>query len=165
MTVVMREYMYPTLPELGEIPYQLEAASTRLYDLMGWAEERSLTDSVKLVYQNETKRISLLLEQAKSVVRRINSGEGGKGDTVKHANSLLEAINSGLDGLNALIGNGTALDYARNVFGDVGEGAKEAYSKVKEELIDTSDKLIGGNAPWLILILGLVLAIVIFVKR
>lgn len=157
--------MYPTIPELGSLPYALQKAEQRLFDAFAWAEDRHLTEASRAVYEAEGSRLRNLVVQCQAIISRINGGTPAKSDSVKQVSSLIDAINSGVDGLNQIIGNGTVLDYANNTFKDVGEGAKEAYSKVKEEVTETADKIVSGNAPWLILILGLVLAIIIFARK
>jgi hypothetical protein len=157
--------MYPTIPELGSLPYELQDAERRLQETFAWAETRSLTEAVRVVYENEGARLRDLVAQCQKTINRINGGTPAKSDSVTMVKSLLSAINSGIDGLNTLVGNGTALDYAKSLLNDSVEEIGDAYHTVKEEVTSTANELISGNAPWLIIILGLVLAIVFFVKK
>lgn len=157
--------MYPTIPELGSLPYDLQKLEQRLIDAFAWAESRNLTEASRAVYEAEGARIRNLVVECQSVINRINGGTPAKTDSIKRVKELLSAIGSGIDGLNAIIGNGTAIDYAKNLMEEGKEVVTDTYDKVKEEVTDTADKLISGNAPWLILILGLVLAIIIFARK
>lgn len=161
-------YMLPALPSLGSLPYDLDDAQYRLNQVRTQAEAKELSEASTIVFQNEVKRISALLDSTRKMIDRIVGGKPMSSDTPKQVQSMLTTIRSGIDGLYEIVGNGTVLDWAKNNFDKLPTTAKNIYEDVKEEVDKGLDEVVGKAAilsPFLIIILALVLAIFIFARK
>lgn len=154
----------PARPELGSLPYDLNEARNRLNNVMTEGEGRDLTDAVKTVVENECKRLNGLMANAYAMIDRIVGGSASPSDTPKNLSSLVNVINSGIDALSKVVGNGTVIDFVRNKGGEVLDGAQGIYDDTKKGIEKTADK-ISSASPFIILVLVLVLGIVFFAGR
>lgn len=158
---------YPTIPALGDLPYQLNEAHNRLINAMGAAAGQDMLDAVKEIYNNEVSRLTGLLQVADAMVSRINSGSASPNDTVQNVTNVIGLLNAGIDGLNTIVGNSTALEYAQNVAADVETKVQQGYDIAKvgaDGLASIVTDKIDSYGPWIILILFLVLGIAFYTR-